>query len=76
VLGKTEEEAPTGSSLREPALILLAILDRLNKNSGDPRKARQWLPQAYRSTLAEHVKLFGEPRSEDWDRYRTLFGDK
>jgi KAP family P-loop domain len=76
VLGKTEKGASTGSSLREPALILLAILDRLNKGSGDPRNARQWLPQAYESTFAEHVKLFGEPESDDWDRYRTLFGGK
>jgi hypothetical protein len=74
VFGKGEQAESNPASAREPALILFAILDRLLHNA-NPQTARESLPGQYADTFDSHVKLFGEPSADDWDRYRKLFAD-
>lgn len=78
LLGKTWAETSDSSSLQEPTLIFIAILERLSRGLRDenPIVATAWLPGVYQKTFIEHVERFGRLSDEDWKRYRTLFADK
>jgi hypothetical protein len=71
--GNPGQDTPTGASPHEPTLILFAILDRL-LHDADPTAARARLTGQDLDTFNEHVRLFGEPSEDDWERYRALFG--
>jgi hypothetical protein len=71
--GDRGQDTSTVASPHEPTLILFAILDRL-LHDADPQAARARLTGQDLDTFKEHVRLFGEPSEDDWQRYRRLFG--
>ena len=75
-VGKSAVERPDDASDKEPSLILIAILERLNRGNWekDPLDAAAWLPEPLRATFAEHIQRFGKPSAADFARYRALFG--
>jgi hypothetical protein len=69
-VGNAAVETPDNASDKEAALILIAILERLNRGKWDedPMEATAWLPAPFLKTFLEHVERFGEPSAEDYRR--------
>jgi hypothetical protein len=76
VVGHISTKASDNSSVQEPTLILIAILERLKRGKWDedPMEATAWLPEPFVKTFMEHVERFGKPSAEDYKRYHALFG--